>query len=332
MYQAGTLMAKDMADEEVLDQDDDLDLEENEGLETQEAADEQSGGDGAEADAPAFSPRAMELAAQTGLDPADYRDEAAFLRGVAAYDRSLNAYVREQQGRFQPKADDHSGQEAKAQAAQKAALKRWEMKLKSDGVGAIDDDIINSFKSLDEHYHPQLEALMGQIEELKAANKEYGEFRKSVEEQRQYEAQERLIQKWDRFFDSVGDEYHAKLGKGSLQQLANAHSTHFLSARNEIVDFGEQLRQRDLAAGRRPLSDEEYGKRAVHAILGQETIATARKQILTQVKGRNGAALAGTNTKKANKKPLVGEGKAWETFRAKAKEVGLQLGPDDEEE
>lgn len=320
--------AEELVDDEVLDQDiendDDTELEST-------ASDEQSGGDGGEADeAPAFSPRALELAGQTGLDPHDYKDEASFLRGVANYDRALREIQRQSMG--QPKGDEQSAQEKAQQAQERAALKRWEMKLKNDGAGAIDDEIVNSFKSLDEHYHPQLEALYKEIDQLKSANKEYAEFRQAVEQQRQQEAQERLIDEWDQFFAAVPDGYQAKLGKGGLQELLNGHGTHFINQRNEIVQLGELLRQRDVESGRRPLSRKEYGQRALHAVLGQETIATARKEILNKVKSRNnGAALAGTNGKAQTKERLKGDGKAWETFKKKGKELGLKIDDDEDE-
>lgn len=296
-----------------------------------DAADVQSSGGDDDADAgSAWSSHALEIAGRYGYDLDDFKDEKAFFRHVAKRDRDMDELSRSLEARFKPADAKPSTPDTKLTPQEKAALKRLEIKFNKGPNGEVDPEIVQAFTALNDHYHGTLEGLMKEVDELRSLKDDYGSFRKSWDEQRQQEATERFVKEWDEFFGGVPEDFHDKIGKGTLQELHSAHATAFLNNRDQIVALGESLRAQDEARGLRPLSRAQYGQRALAAVLGQDINAIARKQIISKAKTRTGAALAGANVK-VQKKPTIGEGKAWRTYQEKAAKLGIPTHDDGDE-
>jgi len=264
---------------------------------------------------PVFSAQTLELAARTGLDPDDYRDEAAFYRAVARQDRALAEHQRQFGGQRQQPTQSPVAPTQATTSQQVQALKRLELEkyFKSTPDGEIDPQIVAAYKDLHDATFGHLDTLSQQVAKYEVLNKKFEE----LEARHQFEEQRRFVAEWDSFFAEAGKGYEEKLGKGSQNEISQLN----LMTRDAVVGTALALRQMDEDRGLKPLSNKQYGQRALLSVLGTETNAIARKEILAKAKARTGAALANSPIKKGPEKSK--EDKAYQVFKEKAKKIGL---------
>ena len=276
------------------------------------AADPVGGDVDAGAGQPAFSAETLDLAGRYGLDPEDYKDEAAFYRAVARQDRATMEWQRSRES--QSRQPSNIPAEKKETAQQ--ALKRLEFEklFPKTADGEIDPAIVAACKAMDDHYHGLFEGTTKELAELRALKAEFEEHKQF----RQSEEQRRFVQEWDTFFSGVGDDFKDKVGTGSQGDV----SQNQLLLRDNIVQTALALKQVDIDRGFRPLSDKQYGQRALLSVIGPaETNAIARKDILNKAKKRSGAALNGANGRTAP--TLDPRERAWQKFQEIGKKVGV---------
>lgn len=145
-------------------------------------------------------------------------------------------------------------------------------------------------------------AMQSQAAEIAALRGQLSQFTERMQSQQQ--AEETVA--YDGYFNGLGDEYTAHVGKGTISEIAEGGPEH--KTRNEIVDTANTLAAGYQRQGRPIPGRTVLLTRATRVVLGDKTMEVARTQVAERVRNAKGQFVEKPSQRES--RPLTGDERA----------------------